>query len=63
MQAVKLRPEEVLGGVVRSDWLLLWRLLPKGLPSKGDAGGRDSWGYKASRGNSTYLNGSHDKSK
>lgn len=37
MQAVKLSPEEVLGGVVRSDWLLLWRLLPRGLPSNGDA--------------------------
>lgn len=37
MQAVKLRPEEVLGGPVRSDWLLLWRLLPRGLPSNGDA--------------------------
>lgn len=37
MQAVKLRPEELLGGPVRSDWLLLWRLLPRGLPSKGDA--------------------------
>lgn len=40
MQAVKLKPEEVLGGAVRSDWLLLWRVLPKGLPSNGDAGGR-----------------------
>lgn len=38
MQAVKLRPEEALGGLVRSDWLLLWRLLLRGLPSKGDAG-------------------------
>lgn len=38
MHAVKLRPEELLGGVVRSDWLLLWRLLPRGLPSNGDAG-------------------------
>lgn len=37
MQAVKLSPEEVLGGEVRSDWLLLWRLLPRGLPSNGDA--------------------------
>jgi len=40
MQAVKLRPEEFMGGPVRSDWLLLWRLLPRGLPSNGDAGGR-----------------------
>lgn len=40
MQAVKLRPEEVTGVAVRSDWLLLWRVLPKGLPSTGDAGGR-----------------------
>lgn len=40
MQAVKLRPEEVLGGPLRSDWLLLWRLLPRGLPSNGDAGRR-----------------------
>lgn len=40
MQAVKLRPEEALGGPVRSDWLLLWRLLPRGLPSSGDAGGK-----------------------
>lgn len=40
MQAVKLRPEEVMGVAVRSDWLLLWRVLPKGLPSTGDAGGR-----------------------
>lgn len=38
MQAVKLRPEETLAGPVRSDWLLLWRLLLRGLPSKGDAG-------------------------
>lgn len=38
MQAVKLRPEEVLGGPLRSDWLLLWRLLPRGLPSSGEAG-------------------------
>lgn len=38
MQAVKLRPEEALGAPVRSDWLLLWRLLLRGLPSKGDAG-------------------------
>lgn len=37
MQAVKLRPEELLGGPVRSDWLLLWRLLPRGLPNSGDA--------------------------
>lgn len=37
MQAVKLRPEEVLGGPLRSDWLLLWRLLPRGLPSSGEA--------------------------
>lgn len=36
MQAVKLRPEEALGGPVRSDWLLLWRVLPRGLPSNGD---------------------------
>lgn len=39
MQAVKLRPEELLGVLVRSDWLLLWRLLPSGLPSNGDARG------------------------
>lgn len=38
MQAVKLRPEEATGGPVRSDWLLLWRLLLRGLPNKGDAG-------------------------
>lgn len=37
MQAVKLRPDELLGGAVRSDWLLLWRLRPNGLPSWGDA--------------------------
>lgn len=42
MQAVKLRPEELLGGPVRSDWLLLWRLLPSGLPNNGDAGGRET---------------------
>lgn len=40
MQAVKLRPEEAPGGPVRSDWLLLWRLLPRGLPSRGEAGGK-----------------------
>lgn len=37
MQAVKLRPEEVLGGPLRSDWLLLCRLLPRGLPRSGEA--------------------------
>lgn len=42
MQAVKLRPEEAPGGPVRSDWLLLWRLLPRGLPSRGEAGRKQS---------------------
>lgn len=36
MQAVKLRPDELLLEVVKSDWLLLWRVLPRGLPSPGD---------------------------
>lgn len=36
MQAVKLRPEELLLDVVRSDWLLLCRVLPRGLPSPGE---------------------------
>lgn len=36
MQAVKLRPEELLLAPVKSDWLLLCRVLPKGLPSPGD---------------------------
>ena len=32
MQAVKLSPDELLLVVVRSDWLLLCRLRPRGLP-------------------------------
>lgn len=36
MQAVKLRPEELLLDPVKSDWLLLCRVLPKGLPNPGD---------------------------
>lgn len=36
MQAVKLRPEELLLEVVKSDWLLLCRVLPRGLPRPGD---------------------------
>lgn len=47
MQAVKLRPEEAPGGPVRSDWLLLWRLLPRGLPSKGEAGRKQRSGVGA----------------
>lgn len=39
MQAVKLRPDELLLGVLRSDWLLLCRLLPRGLPSADDPAG------------------------
>lgn len=42
MHAVKLRPEELVGGPVRSDWLLLCRLRPRGLPKDGDAGGGDT---------------------
>lgn len=33
MQAVKLKPEELLLEPVKSDWLLLCRVLPKGLPN------------------------------
>lgn len=33
MHAVKLKPDELLLAVVRSDWLLLCRLLPRGLPN------------------------------
>lgn len=36
MQAVKLSPEELLLEPVKSDWLLLCRVLPKGLPRPGD---------------------------
>lgn len=36
MHAVKLRPDELLLGALRSDWLLLCRLLPRGLPSADD---------------------------
>lgn len=36
MHAVKLSPEELLLVLVRSDWLLLCRVLPRGLPSPGD---------------------------
>lgn len=36
MHAVKLRPDELLLELVRSDWLLLCRVLPRGLPSPGD---------------------------
>lgn len=50
MQAVKLRPEELLGGPVRSDWLLLWRLLPRGLPNSGDAGRRQRRSRKDTEG-------------
>lgn len=39
MQAVKLRPDELLLEVVKSDWLLLWRVLPRGLPNPGDEPG------------------------
>lgn len=42
MHAVKLRPEELVGGPVRSDWLLLCRLRPRGLPKDGDADGGDT---------------------
>lgn len=33
MHAVKLRPDELLLELLRSDWLLLCRLLPRGLPN------------------------------
>lgn len=33
MQAVKLKPEELLLEPVKSDWLLLCRVLPKELPN------------------------------
>lgn len=33
MHAVKLRPDELLLDPVRSDWLLLCRLRPSGLPN------------------------------
>lgn len=57
MQAVKLRPEDVLGGPVRSDWLLLWRLLPRGLPSNGDAAGRQGRTKKANRDKTSHGKG------
>lgn len=33
---MKLRPDELIGGPVKSDWLLWWRLRPRGLPNPVD---------------------------
>lgn len=61
MQAVKLRPEELLGPPVRSDWLLLWRLLPRGLPSNGEARDRKGAGIIRLFDTVTISNGENEQ--